>query len=100
MGDCRRDSVWIMENCFYVFRFHLGVQLDNDFKLLAYALRYRPVDYSVYAGEKKIRFQENTFGKLCCHCRFVLSVFAALFDIAIVRSATMKKLKGYDNAEN
>ena len=67
------------------------VQLDNDFKLLAYALQYRPVDYSVYEGEKKIRYQENFFGKLCWHCRFVLSVFAALFDIAIVRSNTMKK---------
>ena len=69
----------------------MGVQLDNDFMLLDYALRYRAVDYSVYEGEKKIRFQENTFGKLCSHCRFVLFVFAALFDIAIVRSNTMKK---------
>ena len=67
------------------------VQLDNNFKLLAYALRYRPVDYSVYEGEKKIRYQENFLGKLCSHCRFVLFVFAALFDIAIVRSNTMKK---------
>ena len=78
----------------------MGVQLDNDFKLLAYALRDCQVDNSVYVGKEKIRFQENTFGKLCSHCRFVLFVFAALFDIAIVRSATMKKLKGYDNAEN
>ena len=69
----------------------MGVQLDNDFKLLAYALRYRQVDYSVYVGEKKIRYQENFFDKLCCHCRFVLSVFAALFNITIVWSDTMKK---------
>ena len=69
----------------------MGVQLDNDFKLLAYALRYRPVDHSVYVGKEKIRYQENFFGKLCSHCRFVLFVFAALFDIAIVRSNTMKK---------
>ena len=76
------------------------VQLDNDFKLLAYALRYCPVDNSVYVGKEKIRFQENTLGKLYWRRRFVLFVSAALFDIAIVRSATMKKLKGYDNAEN
>ena len=69
----------------------MGVQLDNDFMLLDYASRDCPVDNSVYEGEKKIRYQENFFGKLCCHCRFVLSVFADLFDIAIVRSATMKK---------
>ena len=67
------------------------VQLDNDFKLLAYALRDCSVDHSVYVGKEKIRFQENTFGKLWSHCRVVLFVFAALFDIAIVRSATMKK---------
>ena len=69
----------------------MGVQLDNDFKLLAYALWYRPVDHSVYVGKEKIRFQENTFGKLCSHCRFVLFVFAALLNVAIVRSNTMKK---------
>ena len=58
---------------------------------MAYYLLCCSVDHSVYVGKEKIRFQENTFGKLCSHCRFVLFVFAALFDIAIVRSATMKK---------
>ena len=69
----------------------MGVQLDNDFKLLDLHLLYCPVDYFVYVGEKKIRFQENTLGKLYWRRRVVLFVFAALFDIAIVRSATMKK---------
>ena len=58
---------------------------------MAYYLFCCSVDHSVYVGKEKIRFQENTFGKLCSHCRFVLFVFAALFDIAIVRSNTMKK---------
>ena len=74
-----------------MFRFHMGVQLDSIFKLVAYYLFCCSVDHSVYVGKEKIRFQENTFGKLCCHCRFVLSVFAALLNVAIVRSATMKK---------
>jgi hypothetical protein len=69
----------------------LGVQLDSIFNLVAYYLFCCSVDHSVYVGKEKIRFQENTFCKLCSHCRFVLFVFAALFDIAIVRSNTMKK---------
>ena len=91
MGGGRRDSVRVMGERFYVFRFHMGVQLDSIFKLVAYYLFSCSLDHSVYVGKEKIRFQENTFGKLCSHCRFVLFVFAALFDIAIVRSNTMKK---------
>ena len=79
----------------------MGVQLDSIFKLVAYYLLCCSVDNSVYVGKEKIRFQENTFGKLCSHCRFVLSVFADLLNVAIVWSATMKKFfpnprqKGY-----